>query len=329
MEDNREKTVYDERNALLYSDFPTGQIRYTMRNDYMFKAVLQKNRRALKGLLAALLFISVEEIVDIQVLNPIELGESVDEKTCILDLELILNGSMILNIELQVAGFTYWLERSLVYLCRAFNKLPAGENYGAVRPTYHIGILDFWLPDKEHEFYSEYLLINRRNGQIYSDKLGIRVLNLKAVEDDSIIKEPKELYEWARLFKVDTWEELKMLAQENEYIADTVVTLRQLSEDEKIRMQCEAREMYEHDRASLIKQGYDEGEIAGMTKGRAEGEITATQDNILELLEDVGEISEDLEKKIRDERNVDTLKRWLKMASRAESVDDFMQRVNN
>ena len=116
-----------------------------------------------------------------------------------------------------------------------------------------------------------------------------------------------------------------MLAQENEYIADTVVTLRQLSEDEKIRMQCEAREMYEHDRASLIKQGYDEGEIAG----RAEGEITATQDNILELLEDVGEISEDLEKKIRDERNVDTLKRWLKMASRAESVDDFMQRVNN
>lgn len=76
----------------------------------------------------------------------------------------------------------------------------------------------------------------------------------------SVIKEPKELYEWAELFKATTWEEIRMLAEKNEYIADTVVTLRQLTADEKIRMQCQAREDYEHDKASYIRQGYQEGE---------------------------------------------------------------------
>ena len=60
-----------------------------------------------------------------------------------------------------------------------------------------------------------------------------------------------------------------MLAEKNEYIADTVVTLRQLSDDEKIRMQCQAREDYEHDRATLLRQGREEGEQIGEARGRA------------------------------------------------------------
>ena len=69
-----------------------------------------------------------------------------------------------------------------------------GEDYGNVLPTYHIGILDFWLPYKTKEFYSEYRLMNVGNNELYSDKLGINVLNLKAVDNDSVTKEPEEQY---------------------------------------------------------------------------------------------------------------------------------------
>ena len=102
--------------------------------------------------------------------------------------------------------------------------------------------------------------------KIRSDKLGVNVLNLRAVGDDSVSKEPKELYEWAKLFKATTWEEIRMLAESNEYIADTAVTLKQLTADEKIRMQCQAREDYEHDRATLLRQGREEGEARGIEK---------------------------------------------------------------
>ena len=50
-----------------------------------------------------------------------------------------------------------------------------------------------------------------------------------------------------------------MLAKKNTYIEDTVVTFRQMTEDEKIREQCEAREKYNWDMASAIAKGKSEG----------------------------------------------------------------------
>ena len=47
------------------SDLPRGAVRYRMTNDYMFRAVFQKNPKALKGLLCALLGLprgSIEEV---------------------------------------------------------------------------------------------------------------------------------------------------------------------------------------------------------------------------------------------------------------------------
>lgn len=49
---------------------------------------------------------------------------------------------------------------------------------------------------------------------------------------------------WASLFKATTWEELKMLAKSDKYLQDAVDSVYVLTQDEKIRQQCEAREDY-------------------------------------------------------------------------------------
>ena len=51
-----------------------------------------------------------------------------------------------------------------------------------------------------------------------------------------------------------------------------VVTMKKLSEDEKIRMQCEAREDYERCMLSEFNAGKREGEEIGEQRGRAMGE---------------------------------------------------------
>ena len=51
-----------------------------------------------------------------------------------------------------------------------------------------------------------------------------------------------------------------MLAKNNSDIEDTIVTLHELSDDEKIKLQCEARERHEWDMASAIAKGKREGE---------------------------------------------------------------------
>lgn len=62
---------------------------------------------------------------------------------------------------------------------------------------------------------------------------------------------------WARLFKATTWEDLKMLAHNNEYINQASSTIYQLTQEEQIRLQCRAREDYirtQNDRIYLLAQ---------------------------------------------------------------------------
>ena len=233
----------------------------------MFRAVFQKNQNALKGLLSALLDIPKTSIKEVTILNPIILGETIDNKTCILDLHLRLNNNELINIEMQVSDFDNWPERSITYLGRTFDQTKAGDDYSNITTTIHIGILDFNLKHLTPEFYSEFKLINVRNHEIYSDKLVLRVLNLKTLEDDSIEKKPTDLYYWAKLFKATTWEEIKMLASKNPDFEDTIVTMQELSADEKIRLQCMARERYEWDLASATAKGIREGKEAGLREG--------------------------------------------------------------
>lgn len=240
------------------SSLPTGKIKYGLTNDYMFRAVFQENKKALEGLLYALLALPEGSIAAIDIENPIELGKVINDKTCILDLKIMLNDKQLLNIEMQVTDYGNWPERSLTYLCRAFDHLKGGEDYSMVRPTMHIGIIDFDLPGLSPEFYAEYMLLNVKSYEVYSDKFRLRVLNLNQI--NHVPEDYKNsLHHWAKLFKATTWEEIKMLAEKNDYMGETIVTMHQMTEDEKIAAECAARERYERDTLSIYRKGLREG----------------------------------------------------------------------
>lgn len=168
--------------------------------------------------MSALLGIPKNQIKELRILNPIILGETIDNKTCILDLHLRLNNNELINIEMQVSDLGNWPERSITYLGRTFDQTQSGGDYSNISTTMHIGILDFNLSHLTPEFYSEFRLMNVKNHEIYSDKFVLRVLNLKTLEDDSIEKEPVDLYNWAKLFKATTWEELNRFSCKHESI---------------------------------------------------------------------------------------------------------------
>ncbi|MCI5712711.1 MAG: hypothetical protein PUB46_07485 [Lachnospiraceae bacterium] len=51
-----------------------------------------------------------------------------------------------------------------------------------------------------------------------------------------------------------------MLAEKNEAIREAAATIKKLNADERIKMQCEAREQLEHDMAGAYHHGVDVGE---------------------------------------------------------------------
>ena len=220
----------------------TGKIDYRLMNDCMFHVVFQKNPRALRGLCASLLHIVPEEITSVEVLNPIEFGEQPKDKEFILDLKVKLNNDRILNFEVQVIDEKNWPERSLSYACRTFDQLMRGEDYLRAKPVFHIGFLDFNLRHLSPEFYATFKLLNVKNHEIYSDKFILSVVNLNQIELATAEDRKYGIDHWARLFKADTWEAIKKMAQENTYVSDAAETLLQSNQDLKIRSYCEAVE---------------------------------------------------------------------------------------
>ncbi len=252
----------------------TEQKFYGMRNDYMFKAVLQESREVLRNLVAVLMGIDESTITSCEIVNPIELGKSMDAKECILDVKLVLNDTQIINIELQIRKEASWPERSLLYWSRAFDCIRSGDDYSLLKPTYHIGILDFTLFENNPEFYAEYLLMSRNTGKIYTDKISMRVLDLSKIEN---AREGEEkLVKWAKIFRAKTMAELETLAAEEEVLKSMVAHIRELSEEEKIRQQCEAREDYERRLLTEYRAGERSGIERGLKQGKERGiELTA------------------------------------------------------
>ena len=220
----------------------TGKIDYPLTNDYMFRAVLQENEKVLTGLICSLLHLKHTDVKSVVILNPIELGKAIDDRAFVLDLNVMLNNAQIINIEMQVLRQIYWNDRSLLYLCKAFDNLEKGDDYTKIKPAYHIGILDFTPFPAYPEFYATNQMMNVKKNYIYNDKFTLNVLDLNQIPLATNEDKAYGIDYWAKLFKAKTWEDLKMLADKNNTFEETCETMYKLNQDTAIRYWCEARE---------------------------------------------------------------------------------------
>ena len=248
----------------------TGKLEYRLTNDFMFKAVLQENETALRGLLCALLGMEAERIKTVRVMNPIEIGKKVEDKLMMLDLKLEMNDDCIMDIEMQILDKGNWPVRSLAYLSRSFDQLEKGDSYEKVKETIHIGILDFTPEGFPDRLYLDYYFYNLDTAHKYSDKMSIRVLELNQLDRVADDQKKSNLYYWASFFKAKTWEEMWMLAEKDETIRECVFTYKELTADEKARMQSEAREDYYRRLNWAEKRGLNRGMEEGLVRGQKE-----------------------------------------------------------
>ena len=60
---------------------------------------------------------------------------------------------------------------------------------------------------------------------------------------------------------------------------------------------------------------------------RAEGKAEAVLEMLLELMNDLGEIPDELRNRITSEKDLETFKKWLRLAARSESLDEFLEKM--
>ena len=307
--------------------------------DFCFKELME-DRITRLGFISALLNVSPEEIEDIELLPTILRQEHEEDKFGILDVRVKLKSGTQIDMEMQVAPFPEWEKRTLFYLCKMFtDQLHTGEPYDNLKKCIHVGLLDFILFEGDPEFYSRFHIWEDRRRRQYSDELEIHVLEFPKLKD---YDDPAdELVKWAKFFNAENEEEFKMLAQENEYLNRAYEKLKEISADEQKRLEYETREKNIRDyewqmsksREYGFKKGFQDGFRDGQTAGFQDGNATGFQNGrataICDLLEELSPVPEDLKKVIFSEKDPDVLKKWLSLAAKSESVDQFEHAIKN
>ena len=68
-----------------------------------------------------------------------------------------------------------------------------------------------------------------------------------------------------------------------------------------------------------------ESRIEGIAEGKAEGKA----ESIIEILEEIGSIPDFLKQKISEQKDINILNKWVKLSARAETIDEFIEKMNS
>ena len=269
----------------------SGELPVRMTNDYLFKALLQSDNETLKAILASLLHMPINRIKSAKIKNEILLGTHIDAKTFILDINIELNNSVVIDLEMQVVKEEWWADRSISYICRSFDKLNRGDVYDNARAVRQIAFCDFTLFEKSPEFYATYKIVNVRNPKsVYSEKFIISNIDLTKINLATKQDRKYGIDRWARLFKAETWEDMRMLAKEDKTMERAISGVWQLTEEEAIREECLKREEwlmnYNWEKEKQARTAEENKKLKGRLKQK-NSEIKQKDAKIAELEEEL------------------------------------------
>ncbi len=156
-------------------------------------------------------------------------------------------------------------------------------------------------------------------------ELIVEVININPGNNEELVQKCKTLQEYVmyiekvRKYAEDMPIEQAVECAVNECIEDGILA------DFLLQNKAEAIAMsiFEYDQDAHMKcvrqEGYEDGLADGIASGKAE--------DILELLSDLGNVPKDLYEKIQKEKDLEQLKVWLKLASKAETIEQFIKEM--
>ena len=74
---------------------------------------------------------------------------------------------------------------------------------------------------------------------------------------------------------------------------------------------------------------WEEVHMSIYSQGIEQGLVRARQEDILDLLLDYGSVTDELQQKITNENDAEILRKWLKLASRANSIEEFEAQLDH
>ena len=212
------------------------------------------------------------------------------------------------NVEMQVAKKSELGKRSRYYHGQIdMELLLSGSDYAELPDVYVIFICDFDpFGKKRYRYTFEWRCAEDADVMLREGCKSI-FLSTRGENEEEV---PEELVKFLHFVKADLDEsEIDFKDDFVRKLQNTIYRVKSNREMEKRFMIFE--EMLRDERA----------------EGKAEGKAEAKIEDILDILEDKCQLPADLRSRIEDEKNLQTLTRWLKLAAKADSLEEFLSQM--
>jgi len=269
------------------------KLKYTLKNDALFKMLFVKYPDLLKQLVCELIGIKLESIGDFSITNEGIPPDSIGDKFCRLDINMTVDGQRV-DLEIQVKDEGDYPERVLYYWAREYSSaLSEGSDFINLPKTVIVSIMNFNLFECK-EFHSEFQPLEVSRHTPLSDKMSLHFFELNKLPND--IKADDMLLLWLSLFKADTKEELaKIDSMGVPVMKQAIKAYHNVAASSEFREIERLRSLARHNEASALRHARDEAKAEESKKWQ---NVVADKDaEIADKDAEITRLREQLEKK--------------------------------
>src|SRR5438105_3272522 len=244
-------------------------------------------------------------IREIELLNPVNPKEALDDKLSILDIKARDQSGRQFNVEMQMLAFRYY-ERRILYYCARLHQqqLHEGQDYLQLKPTISISFLDHVLFPHAPDYHLRFRLLETSHHFPFTEDLEFHILELpKFTKPVTELATGLDiwLYFLRHAEKMDT-EALPAAFQQQPMVLRAMEELKMLTQTDLERERYEARRKAQLDYDTGLKvarmEGRNEGEKIGLIHAfeRLLNRPETPSDELTRLsLEDLGRLADDLQ----------------------------------
>ena len=255
------------------------------KNDVVFQRLFNKdNQKITKAFAEAML----DEKIHHMTINEDKelLSDTLDKKTGILDLQIDVNNTEKVDVEVQLVERSNLPERLLFYFSKLYLKgIGKGEDYRVAKRVVLIAIIDYNLKieieDKKMETIWQIVEKNHPK-TILTNKFEIHILELEKVKEEYKKNKENKKAQWLLFLDDPETKEVKEIMEKNEDVKEAVIEVRKLSQDEKLQREAELRAIM--DEKAIYQAGLDNGKEEGEKLGRKKGRVETMKEVAKKLL---------------------------------------------
>ena len=240
------------------------------KNDIVFQNLFTKNNVGITKAFAEAL---LEEKIDKISINEDKelLRENPNDKLGILDLEIDVNNTEKVDVEIQLVDKKNFVQRLLFYFSKLYqSQIKKGSNYMDAKRVVLIAIIDypFDLTESIEEMETIWQIMEKTHRNlVLTNYFELHILELEKVRNTYLKDKNNEKAQWMLFLDDPNSMEVQEIMEDNKEIKEATVVVRKMSEDEKMQRLADLREKAIMDEKAIYEAGIDKGIKQGIEQG--------------------------------------------------------------